>query len=60
MCILETEMEVGSLIVSLDLPVVETVENWEYLFAPDCHSGVPSELRVHSDIQGQVCACSFR
>lgn len=36
------------------------VENWEYLVAPDCHSWVPSELHVHHDIQGQVCACSFR
>lgn len=33
------------------------MESWEYLFALKCHSGVPSELHVHSDFQGQVCAC---
>lgn len=33
------------------------MENWEYLFAPNCHSAVPSELHVHSDFQGQFCAC---
>lgn len=32
------------------------MESWEYLFALKCHSGVLSELHVHSDFQGQVCA----
>lgn len=37
--------------------VWDGVENWEYLFAPNCHSGAPPELHVYSDFQGQICAC---
>lgn len=61
MCILGAEMEVGSLIVSLNLTVVETVWRIGNTYLPQTVTQeCLLELHVHSDVQGQVCACIFR